>query len=190
MIGAIRALHLQIRQEAQRRASMRPDKADDIKLGRGGIREIEFSAQVFQLIRGGQDAGFRIRPTLSVLHHAAANGLIARSVCAELSAAYRFLRALEHRLQYRNDAQTHAMPVDPEERAYLARSMGFDGYPALLAVLDAHRERVERQFDQIFADKVSGHGGCGAPEDGAAAWVWSSALADDSAGDAASRTSR
>ncbi|HEY1996219.1 bifunctional [glutamate--ammonia ligase]-adenylyl-L-tyrosine phosphorylase/[glutamate--ammonia-ligase] adenylyltransferase [Paraburkholderia sp.] len=184
VISAIRALHLQIRQEAQRRASMRPDKADDIKLGRGGIREIEFSAQVFQLIRGGQDAGFRVRPTLAVLRHAAAHGLIAPAVCAELSQAYRFLRELEHRLQYRNDAQTHAMPVDPQERAALARAMHFDDYAALMAQLDAHRERVELQFDQIFADKVSGRDGCGAPEDGAAAWVWSSALVDDSADDA------
>ncbi len=181
VISAIRALHLQIRQEAQRRASMRPDKADDIKLGRGGIREIEFSAQVFQLIRGGQDAGFRTRPTLAVLRHAAARGLIAPAVCADLSQAYRFLRELEHRLQYRNDAQTHAMPVDPDERACLARTMGFSDYAALMTKLDAHRELVEQQFDQIFADKVSGEGGCGAPEDGAAAWVWSSALADDSA---------
>ncbi|GAB2908285.1 bifunctional [glutamate--ammonia ligase]-adenylyl-L-tyrosine phosphorylase/[glutamate--ammonia-ligase] adenylyltransferase [Paraburkholderia jirisanensis] len=186
VISAIRALHLQIRQEAQRRASMRPDKADDIKLGRGGIREIEFSAQVFQLIRGGQDAGFRIRPTLEVLRLAAARGLMAVAVCAELSEAYRFLRELEHRLQYRNDAQTHAMPVDVEERAALAGSMGFPDYAALMVVLDAHRERVEQQFDQIFADKVNGDGGCGAPEDGTAAWVWSSALADESAGEALS----
>src|ERR1700761_4247394 len=184
VISAIRAIHLQIRQEAQRRASMRPDKADDIKLGRGGIREIEFSAQGFQLIRGGQDAGFRVRPTLVVLRHAAARGLIAPSVCAGLTKAYRFLRELEHRLQYRNDAQTHAMPVDPEERAALARAMGFDDYAALMAKLDAHREFVEQQFDQIFADKGNGRDGCGAPEDGAAAWVWSSALADDSADDA------
>jgi [glutamine synthetase] adenylyltransferase / [glutamine synthetase]-adenylyl-L-tyrosine phosphorylase len=184
VISAIRALHLQIRQEAQRRASMRPDKADDIKLGRGGIREIEFSAQVFQLIRGGQEAAFRIRPTLEVLRLAATRGLIAAPVCAALSEAYRFLRELEHRLQYRNDAQTHAMPVDADDRAALARAMGFADYAALMVVLDAHRERVEQQFDQIFADKVSGEGGCGAPEDGTAAWVWSSALVDDSAGEA------
>jgi glutamate-ammonia-ligase adenylyltransferase len=183
VIGAIRALHLQIRQEAQRRASMRPDKADDIKLGRGGIREIEFSAQVFQLIRGGQDAGFRVRPTLAVLRHAATHGLLDPTVCVKLSQAYRFLRELEHRLQYRNDAQTHAMPVDPEERIALAQAMGCD-YVTLMTRLEAHREFVEQQFDQIFADKVSGRDGCGAPEDGAAAWVWSSALADDSAGEA------
>jgi glutamate-ammonia-ligase adenylyltransferase len=183
VIGAIRALHLQIRQEAQRRASMRPDKADDIKLGRGGIREIEFSAQVFQLIRGGQDAGFRVRPTLAVLRHAATHGLLDPSVCVKLSQAYRFLRELEHRLQYRNDAQTHAMPVDPDERIALAQAMGCD-YVTLMTRLEAHREFVELQFDQIFADKVSGRDGCGAPEDGAAAWVWSSALADDSADEA------
>ncbi|WP_133650217.1 bifunctional [glutamate--ammonia ligase]-adenylyl-L-tyrosine phosphorylase/[glutamate--ammonia-ligase] adenylyltransferase [Paraburkholderia flava] len=184
VIGAIRALHVQIRQEAQRRASMRPDKADDIKLGRGGIREIEFSAQVFQLIRGGQDAGFRVRPTLAVLRHAAAHGLIAQSVCDELSNAYRFLRELEHRLQYRDDAQTHAMPVDPAERACLADAMGFADYAALMTELEAHRDRVEQQFDQIFSDKVKGHRGSGVSEDSAAMWVWSSALADDSAGDA------
>lgn len=183
VIAAIRSLHLQIRQEAQRRASMRPDKADDIKLGRGGIREIEFSAQVFQLIRGGQAAEFRIRPTLAVLARAAAHGLIAPPVRAALSEAYLFLRQVEHRLQYRNDAQTHAMPVAPEERARLAKSLGFADYAALMATLDAHREAAEQQFDAIFADKVNGHGGCGVAEDSAASWIWSSALADDSAGE-------
>lgn len=181
VISAIRSLHLQIRQEAQRRAMMRPDKADDIKLGRGGIREIEFSAQVFQLIRGGQDAGFRVRPTLAVLGYAAARGLIAPEVCHDLTLAYNFLRELEHRLQYRDDAQTHAMPVDETERAALAQSMGYADYAALMAVLEAHREKVERQFDQIFSDKVGGESGCGAPDDGVAAWVWSSALGEEGA---------
>jgi glutamate-ammonia-ligase adenylyltransferase len=180
VIGAIRSLHRQIREEAQRRATMRPDKADDIKLGRGGIREIEFSAQVFQLIRGGQDSGFRIRPTLAVLRHAAARGLIAPSVCADLSNAYRFLRELEHRLQYRNDAQTHALPVDAAERAALAASMGFTDFVELRAVLDGHRERVEAQFDQIFSDKA------GAPASGRAdvsraGELWDSALEDEAA---------
>ena len=182
VISAIRSLHVQIRQEAQRRATMRPDKADDIKLGRGGIREIEFSAQVFQLIRGGQDAGFRVRPTLAVLGYAAARGLITAEVCADLTLAYQFLRKLEHRLQYRDDAQTHAMPVDEDERHALAASMGFDGYPALLAVLDAHRDKVRRQFDQIFADKAKGDGSA-SPEHSAAACIWSAALAEDGTDD-------
>ncbi len=179
VIDAIRSLHRQIREEAQRRATMRPDKADDIKLGRGGIREIEFSAQVFQLIRGGQDSGFRIRPTLAVLGHAAARGLIAPSVCADLSNAYRFLRALEHRLQYRNDAQTHSLPVDADERAKLAASLGFADFPALNMVLDAHRECVEAQFDQIFSDKAGAQAaeaaGAGAVRAGE---IWGSALDD------------
>ncbi|KVN24685.1 glutamine-synthetase adenylyltransferase [Burkholderia pyrrocinia] len=185
VIGAIRSLHQQIRQEAARRASMRPDKADDIKLGRGGIREIEFSAQVFQLIRGGQDAGFRVRPTLAVLRHAQARGLIGDDVRARLTDAYNFLRTLEHRLQYRNDAQTHAMPVDADERAALAASLGFADYAALMAVLDGHRTFVEAQFDLIFADKANGGPGCGGAgaEDSAAAWIWSGALADDGADD-------
>ncbi|RQR67265.1 bifunctional [glutamate--ammonia ligase]-adenylyl-L-tyrosine phosphorylase/[glutamate--ammonia-ligase] adenylyltransferase [Burkholderia sp. Bp9126] len=185
VIGAIRSLHQQIRQEAARRASMRPDKADDIKLGRGGIREIEFSAQVFQLIRGGQDAGFRVRPTLAVLQHAQARGLIGDDVRARLTDAYTFLRTLEHRLQYRNDAQTHAMPVDADERAALAASLGFADYAALMAVLEGHRTYVEAQFDQIFADKASGGPGCGgaSAEDSAAAWIWSGALAEDGADD-------
>ncbi|RDU95068.1 bifunctional [glutamate--ammonia ligase]-adenylyl-L-tyrosine phosphorylase/[glutamate--ammonia-ligase] adenylyltransferase [Trinickia dinghuensis] len=184
VIGAIRSLHRQIREEAQRRATMRPDKADDIKLGRGGIREIEFSAQVFQLIRGGQDSGFRIRPTLAVLRHAAARGLIAPSVCADLSVAYRFLRELEHRLQYRNDAQTHALPVDADERARLAASMGFADYAALMAVLDAHRELVEAQFDQIFADKAEAQAQAADASGGEAVRageLWGCALDDEAA---------
>ncbi|AGK48004.1 glutamate-ammonia ligase adenylyltransferase family protein [Burkholderia thailandensis MSMB121] len=182
VIGAIRSLHEQIRQEARRRATMRPDKADDIKLGRGGIREIEFSAQVFQLIRGGQDAGFRVRPTLAVLSHASASGLIADEVRAGLTDAYLFLRALEHRLQYRNDAQTHAMPVDPAERAALAASLGFADYAALIAALDRHRAFVEAQFDQVFADKAES--GERRADDHAPGCVWSGALADDGADDA------
>ncbi|KND62211.1 Glutamate-ammonia-ligase adenylyltransferase [Candidatus Burkholderia verschuerenii] len=183
VISAIRSLHQQIRQEARRRVSMRPDKADDIKLGRGGIREIEFSAQVFQLIRGGQAADFRVRPTLAVLERAAVHGLLARSVCDALHAAYLFLRTIEHRLQYRNDAQTHAMPVADDERALLVKSLGFADYAALMETLDAHREFVEQQFDEIFADKIGGENGCGVADDSAASQIWSSALADDSAQD-------
>lgn len=182
VIGAIRSLHEQIRQEARRRATMRPDKADDIKLGRGGIREIEFSAQVFQLIRGGQDAGFRVQPTLAVLRHASASGLITEEVRAGLTHAYLFLRTLEHRLQYRNDAQTHAMPVDPAERAALAASLGFADYAALIDRLDQHRAFVEAQFDQVFADKVGG--GARREDDQAAGCIWSGALADDGADEA------
>jgi len=180
VIGAIRSLHQQIRQEAARRALMRPEKADDVKLGRGGIREIEFSAQVFQLIRGGQDAAFRIRPTLQVLQLAASRGLLAQSVCEQLAQAYRFLRQVEHRLQYIDDAQTHALPVDPQVRASLARSLGFADYAAFQSVLDRHRACVEQEFDQIFADKIES---ASAVETNGVeledlSWIWCDALAD------------
>ncbi|MCY0388837.1 bifunctional [glutamate--ammonia ligase]-adenylyl-L-tyrosine phosphorylase/[glutamate--ammonia-ligase] adenylyltransferase [Robbsia sp. Bb-Pol-6] len=150
VIDAIRSLHEQIGQEARRRASLRPELADDVKLGRGGIREIEFGAQVFQLVRGGQDAGLRVRPTLQVLARAAERGLIGAASVHALDTAYRFLRQLEHRLQYADDAQTHAMPVDPPARARLAASLGFADYAALHAALDAHRAVVEREFEGIF----------------------------------------
>lgn len=185
VIEAIRSLHVQIRHEAQRRATMRPDKADDIKLGRGGIREIEFSAQSYQLIRGGQDAGFRVKPTLTALHHAVNACLLASPAYASLERAYCFLRALEHRLQYRDDAQTHSIPVDAAERAALAQAMGYGDYATLAAALNAHRDAVEQQFTQIFADKSSktashhGHGRDNDTDGGAAAWLWSEMLAED-----------
>jgi len=190
VIDAIRALHRQIRHEAHRRATMRPDKADDIKLGRGGIREIEFSAQAYQLIRGGQDAGFRVKPTLAALRHAVDAGLLAPAIYAVLENAYVFLRTLEHRLQYRDDAQTHSIPVDDAERSALAQAMGYDDYAALASALNAHRDRVEQQFAQIFADKSASatHDEDGRrqhAEEGAAAWLWSEALAEDGEGDEA-----
>jgi glutamate-ammonia-ligase adenylyltransferase len=156
VIGALRSLHEQIRQEAVKRATMRPEKADDIKLGRGGIREVEFSAQVFQLIRGGQDAGFRVRPTLEVLAHAVSQNLLQPAIAAQLSDAYLFFRRVEHRLQYADDAQTHALPVDPEARQRLAVSLGYLDYEALLGEINRHRTLAEAQFDRIFADKNNG----------------------------------
>ncbi|CAB3777030.1 bifunctional [glutamate--ammonia ligase]-adenylyl-L-tyrosine phosphorylase/[glutamate--ammonia-ligase] adenylyltransferase [Pararobbsia alpina] len=166
VIGALRSLHEQIRQEAVKRATMRPEKADDIKLGRGGIREIEFSAQVFQLIRGGQDAGFRVRPTLEVLAHAVSQNLLLPAIAAQLSDAYLFFRRVEHRLQYADDAQTHALPVDPEARQRLAGSLGYLDYEALLGEINRHRVLAEAEFDRIFADKNNGGSNGGGAEEG------------------------
>lgn len=148
-IDSMRKLHAQIRQEVQRR-----DRLDNIKLGPGGIREIEFTAQVFQLIRGGQDARLRILPTQKVLRQLAENGQMAQAVAADLDAAYVFLRNLEHRLQYLDDQQTQALPSNEEDRQIIAEAMGYADYAALLQVLDPHRERVSRQFEQIFGPAV------------------------------------
>jgi len=184
VIDAIRSLHEQIAHEARRRALLRPELSDDIKLGRGGIREIEFGAQVFQLVRGGQDAGLRIRPTLGVLAHAAKRDLIGTENVTALTHAYTFLRQLEHRLQYADDAQTHAMPVEAGARQRLAASMDFTDYASLHRELERHRGIVEREFNQIFdqtgRDAANGgHGGiAGSVQHAAITSLWSDALFD------------
>lgn len=165
VIAAIRALHAQIRAEAGKRSAGvagQPlnQRAFNIKLGRGGIREIEFTAQVFQLIRGGQDPALRIRPTLQVLALAAERGLIAADVVDDLGGAYRFLRQLEHRLQYLDDAQTHNLPTHDDDRLAVARMMGMDSYDDLMAALQPHLDRVEQQFEATFAAKQDVQGSC------------------------------
>jgi glutamate-ammonia-ligase adenylyltransferase len=130
--------------------------ADHIKLGPGGIREIEFIAQVFQLIRGGRDSALQIRATLKVLDLLAARQLLPTEARDELAAAYDFLRRLEHRLQYVDDAQTHMLPTTEEARASIAVSIGFADWPAMLTVLNAHRDRVARHFEQVFSDPEAG----------------------------------
>ncbi|MBL8484142.1 MAG: bifunctional [glutamate--ammonia ligase]-adenylyl-L-tyrosine phosphorylase/[glutamate--ammonia-ligase] adenylyltransferase, partial [Rhodocyclaceae bacterium] len=150
-VNAMRELHAQIRREVARR-----DMADNVKLGPGGIREIEFLAQVFQLIRGGREIALQVRPTLQVLALLAERGMLEVGAVNELTAAYRFLRRLEHRLQYLNDAQTHLLPSAPEDRAIVAEAMGFAGFPALLEELDDHRANVSRHFEAVFADPRRG----------------------------------
>ena len=147
-IDSMRKLHAQIRQEVQRR-----DRLNNIKLGPGGIREIEFTAQVFQLIRGGRDAQLRIRPTQATLQQLARNNQLPAQAVAELDAAYVFLRNLEHRLQYLDDQQTQELPEKPEDQAVIAQAMGFADYAALLEQLDRHRALVSQQFGQIFGEQ-------------------------------------
>jgi glutamate-ammonia-ligase adenylyltransferase len=150
-IDSMRKLHAQIRQEVLRR-----DRCNNIKLGPGGIREIEFTAQVFQLIRGGRDAKLRIRPTQAVLQLLADDGQLSAQVVADMNAAYVFLRNLEHRLQYLDDQQTQDIPDDPDDRALLAEGMGYADYAALLAQLDRHRALVSGQFELIFGAQPEG----------------------------------
>jgi len=145
VFASLRELHGQIRREVERR-----DMLDDIKLGPGGIREVEFIVQVFQLIRGGRDAALRQQPTLVVLPLLAERNLLPAPAVAELREAYVFLRNLEHRLQYLDDRQTQSLPPDDTERALVAHSMGFGDYAGMLAALNRHRGQVSRHFDQIF----------------------------------------
>ncbi|MDX9884357.1 bifunctional [glutamate--ammonia ligase]-adenylyl-L-tyrosine phosphorylase/[glutamate--ammonia-ligase] adenylyltransferase [Thauera sp.] len=146
-INAMRELHAQIRREVARR-----DRANNVKLGPGGIREIEFIAQVFQLIRGGRDIALQVRPTLKVLALLPERGILSAQAVDELTAAYVFLRRLEHRLQYLDDAQTHDLPTKEADQALIAEAMGFADYPALLGALDAQRKVVSDQFDSVFGD--------------------------------------
>ncbi len=168
--GSMRELHAQIRREV-----MRKDKADNIKLGPGGIREIEFIAQVFQLIRGGQHASLQMRPTRTLLHQLAAYGLLPEKQSEELEATYVFLRNLEHRLQYLDDAQTQMLPTGDADRQRVAAAMGFADWTALLARLDPMRRKVSGQFEQVFGapqEDQSGHplaGLCEAPQEEAEA---------------------
>ena len=146
-INAMRALHAQIRREVARH-----DRVHNIKLGPGGIREIEFAAQVFQLIRGGRELDLQVRPTLKVLALLGERGILAPRVVQELTDAYDFLRRLEHRLQYLDDAQTHDLPTNDEDRDRIVRAMNFTDWAALMKVVDRHRAAVSRHFDHVFGD--------------------------------------
>ncbi|HKX52164.1 MAG TPA: bifunctional [glutamate--ammonia ligase]-adenylyl-L-tyrosine phosphorylase/[glutamate--ammonia-ligase] adenylyltransferase [Nitrosospira sp.] len=143
---SMRALHAQIRREVQRR-----EMYGNIKLGPGGIREIEFIAQVFQLIRGGRDPDFRIRPTLAVLSLLGEKQQLPGETVAELVEAYCFLRNLEHRLQYLDDQQTHVLPENASDQLLIAASMGFSSYDGFLKKLNNHRSNITRHFEAIFA---------------------------------------
>jgi glutamate-ammonia-ligase adenylyltransferase len=174
-IEAVRQLHAQIRAEVSRR-----ELADDVKLGPGGIREIEFIAQAFQLIRGGRDAELRSRATLAVLAALAQKRFLERTAAEELAAAYVFLRRLEHRLQYVEDQQTHKLPSTDADRAIVARSMGYADWAAFAAALAAERATVTRHFENVFA--------AAAGEPTPAAPVWLGTLEDDAAlGDLAAK---
>ncbi|MGH8806574.1 MAG: bifunctional [glutamate--ammonia ligase]-adenylyl-L-tyrosine phosphorylase/[glutamate--ammonia-ligase] adenylyltransferase, partial [Noviherbaspirillum sp.] len=154
-IEALRNMHAQIRAEVTRQEVRHPGRSNNVKLGRGGIREVEFLAQVFQLIRGGRDATLRHRSTRTTLNTLAEKNLLSAAEVEQLRQAYTFLRNLEHRLQYLDDAQTHTLPAKQEDRLTVARMMGYEDVESLLAQLDAHRAVVASQFDAIFSDKRS-----------------------------------
>nr|WP_207280724.1 bifunctional [glutamate--ammonia ligase]-adenylyl-L-tyrosine phosphorylase/[glutamate--ammonia-ligase] adenylyltransferase [Thiocystis violacea] len=123
----------------------------NIKLGPGGIREIEFIGQAFQLVRGGRDPDLQVRPIREVLAFLARKGLMPAEAIARLDAAYEFLRLVENRLQAHRDQQTHKLPEDELGRRRLARSMGYPDWCAFATELERHRGLVQEQFDAVFA---------------------------------------
>ena len=152
VIASIRELHAQIQHEAEKRSSNHHGRSRDIKLGRGGIREIEFLAQMFQLMRGGTDPRFRIRPTLEVLDLVKQQGILPADEVDDLKAAYVYLRRLEHRIQVWEDQQTHYFPEDEDARTRLAASMGgpdqLQEQIAFISELDKHQAAVAQYFEK------------------------------------------
>jgi [glutamine synthetase] adenylyltransferase / [glutamine synthetase]-adenylyl-L-tyrosine phosphorylase len=124
----------------------------NIKLGRGGIREIEFFVQTQQLIAGGRASELRGRNTLAVLDALAAGGWIDAQAHEDLSAAYLFLREVEHRLQMVADEQTHVLPQDPDVLARFARFFGCRGRDDFAALLEGHLGRVQSHYARLFED--------------------------------------
>jgi [glutamine synthetase] adenylyltransferase / [glutamine synthetase]-adenylyl-L-tyrosine phosphorylase len=127
----------------------------DVKIGRGGIREIEFFAQTQQLIWGGRMHQLRVRSTCNALRRLAAAGRIDPAAAATLIDDYRFLRRVEHRLQMVDDAQTHRLPSDRGGIARLALFLGYRGPDAFVADLTAHLSSVERYYAELFEQAPS-----------------------------------
>lgn len=162
VFDALRVLHRQIREHASRRAAGRPERANDVKLSRGGIREIEFIVQLLQVVRGGQFPELRTRPTLQALERLSVAGLMSEAAAKELAAAYTFLRRVEHRIQYLDDQQTHVLPMggrddDDGDLNWIAQSMGYADCCPFLHELDGHREFVAEEFDKLLG---GGQGEC------------------------------
>ena len=141
----LRDVHRQIGEQGKRN-----DYGPNIKLGPGGIREIEFILQAMQIVRGGREQGLRVRGTLPALAAIAERGLLPERAIDSLRDAYVFLRNVEHRLQYRDDRQTQTLPSELSERDALARAAGFAGADAFDAALSAHRAVVAAQFAALF----------------------------------------
>jgi glutamate-ammonia-ligase adenylyltransferase len=142
---SLRGMKAMIAQEMERKGLRR-----NIKLGPGGIREIEFIGQAFQLIYGGRDPALRERGILRVLDHLAASGRLPEPAVASLKQAYDFLRRIENRLQAWADQQTHDLPEDELAKLRLAFAMGQPGWGAFTQELARHVEAVGQQFAQVF----------------------------------------
>ncbi len=127
----------------------------DIKIGRGGIREIEFFAQTQQLIWGGRIPQLRVRATCEALRRLAEAGRVDPAAATALIADYRFLRRLEHRLQMVDDAQTHRLPDDREGIAHISAFLGYRRPDDFTADLTAHLTSVERQYAELFEQAPS-----------------------------------
>lgn len=148
-IDALRDVHQKIRAKAMNRSLKHPD-TEDIKIGIGGIREIEFSAQLPQIIKGARSPKLQQKSTLSILPELVETGLMDATTSAQLHAHYVFLRHLEHRIQYLHDAQTQMIPKSLDERFRIALAMGYEDYTQLEQQLRAGQNQVSSHFNTLF----------------------------------------
>ena len=146
-IEALRTMKQLIQQEVRRKGM-----ADNIKLGAGGIREVEFIAQAFQLIHGGRDLSLQQRPLLKVLSILEGQGYLPPAVISELREGYEFLRYTEHAIQAIADRQTQMLPDSEQDQARIAFMMGFDTWVLFHEQLMAWRGRIDWHFRQVIAD--------------------------------------
>jgi glutamate-ammonia-ligase adenylyltransferase len=147
---SLRGLHQQIRKHSITQTAGRPERANDVKLARGGIREIEFTVQLLQVVRGGHFPELRTRPTLQALQRLSQANLMPAATADALAKAYVFLRQVEHRIQYLDDQQTHVLPTHDGDLNWMALTMGFGDSCDFLSQLDAHRELVAHEFDRLL----------------------------------------
>lgn len=151
VFDALRTMKRLIEQEVARK-----EMADHVKLGPGGIREIEFIVQAYQLVRGGREPRLRTPSLLEALPLLATERGLGDDGVERLGAAYRYLRTVENRIQALDDRQTHVLPGDDEARARLAYALGAADWEAFIERLSAHRRAVEREFERIAWDGRSG----------------------------------
>ncbi|OEY66589.1 bifunctional [glutamate--ammonia ligase]-adenylyl-L-tyrosine phosphorylase/[glutamate--ammonia-ligase] adenylyltransferase [Marinobacter sp. X15-166B] len=163
---SLRNMKLMIGREVRRQGL-----ENNIKLGSGGIREVEFVVQAFQLIRGGRDRELQQRELLTILDELVELELLPEPVVEELRAAYVFLRNLEHALQGVADQQTQLLPADQLTQARIALILGFSDWQACMDALNAHRERVARHFADIIAIDDPEQNGTVLDEDWQALWL-------------------
>lgn len=153
VIESIRSMHQQIRADVIRREKLHPERVNDVKLGKGGIREIEFLAQMFQLIRGGREPALQDKSTRKILKMLPEKRLMDEETVNKLLESYTFLRNIEHRIQYLEDAQTHSIPNNEEDRLLIAKAAGMASVDDLMYALKTHRDFVSDQFEAIFGEK-------------------------------------
>lgn len=145
-IEELRSLKMQIAQELKRK-----DRVDNVKLGRGGIREIEFIGQAFQLIRGGNEKSLQRRPILEVLQVLDELELLAHEDATQLTQSYHFLRRVENRIQQYQDKQTHDLPTNENAQTAMAYVLGFENWETFLTQLNTVRDKVHAVFDAVFS---------------------------------------